>query len=315
MASPQTENGFTRIANEILEQIVQFKFNGTQYKLLMVVWRFTYGFNRPQHEFSNSFFAEATGANLKTIKKELGRLIEDQIITEVAAATFTSGRILAFNKDWEQWKTERTIDHQGANWGGGGQLTTTPPNDHQWNDSPPGEGVNTPPGEGANRPPKKESIKKSIKEIDNHNIGQATAWEFYYQNFGVASPFVIDDMNHYIDNMGEELVIEALKRALKENKAKWSYAEGILKAWSKRNVKSLADVEGLDSEFRSQQEQRQQKQQQRSGYNKQPIRKEMLPDWFETLQQEEQTKKQEQDPEELAARKAALEEKLKMFRR
>jgi phage replication O-like protein O len=77
LASPQTENGFTRVANEILEQVTQYKFNGTQYKLIMVVWRFTYGFSRPQHEFSNSFFAEATGANLKTIKKELGKLIDD----------------------------------------------------------------------------------------------------------------------------------------------------------------------------------------------------------------------------------------------
>lgn len=166
----------------------------------------------------------------------------------------------------------------------------------------------------------KESKEKNSKE-KNNNItppdpaenGQATAWNFYYQNFGVASPFVIDDMNFYIEKMGEELVIEALKRALKENKTKWSYAEGILKAWSKRNIKSLADVEGLDSEFKSQQEQRQQKQQ-RSGYNKQPVRKEHLPEWFDENKQPQKQQEKQTNPDELAAKKAAMMEKLQKAR-
>lgn len=251
MASPQTENGFTRVANEILEQVTQYKFNGTQYKLIMVVWRFTYGFSRQQHEFSNSFFAEATGANLKTIKKELGRLIEELVITEVAPATFKSGRILAFNKNYETWKTERTIDHQGANYGGGGQLTTTGPIDHQEANDTPGEGANCHPGEGANRPPKKESIKESIKEIDNNNNEPANAFAFYQQNFGVMSAFIAEDLGQWIDDLNQDLVIEAMKRALEQNKRTWGYIKSILSDWAQKGFSSLEQIEAADLEFRN----------------------------------------------------------------
>ena len=47
---------------------------------------------------------------------------------------------------------------------------------------------------------------------------------------------------------GTDLVIEAMKRALKQQK-KWNYAEGILKNWANENVKTLQDVEALETEF------------------------------------------------------------------
>jgi hypothetical protein len=42
-----------------------------------VVWRYTYGFNRKQHELSQNFIAEATGLHKKQIQRELNNLIKE----------------------------------------------------------------------------------------------------------------------------------------------------------------------------------------------------------------------------------------------
>jgi phage replication O-like protein O len=311
LASPQIENGFTKVANELLEQIVQFKFNGTQYKIILVIWRYTYGFNRPQHEFSNKFFAEATGANDKTVKKELTKLLESEVLIEVAAATFTSGRIITFNKDYEKWKIERTKDPQGANYGGGGQLTPTIPTDPQGNDRPPGEGANTPPGEGANTPPKKESINKGLKKANNTTDDlENNPLNFYCNNFGMPSPYIMQSINDWEKDFNNLIVIEAFKRALNQNKRTWGYAESILKDWSKNNVKSMADIEALDVEFNNRFANKQQ------GRYKKPVRTEKLPEWYENPGEKKETDTQDGAAEnyDFEEEKRKLEQELKEFR-
>ena len=56
MANPQLENGYTRIANEILEAMAKVKLSPTQYRVLFVVWRYTYGFSRKSADLSLTFW-------------------------------------------------------------------------------------------------------------------------------------------------------------------------------------------------------------------------------------------------------------------
>lgn len=93
-----------------------------------------------------------------------------------------------------------------------------------------------------------EKEKEKEEEKENNNNHYASAIDFYQQNFGVISPFISECILHWENDLNSELVVEALKRALKQHK-KWQYAEGILKAWFNRNVRSLADVQALDNEF------------------------------------------------------------------
>ncbi|WP_078434252.1 replication protein [Metabacillus halosaccharovorans] len=103
MASPQTENGYTRIANEILEQIVKTNLNGTQLKIIMVIWRYTYGFKRKQHELSSSFISESLGGkDRKNVGKELKNLIERKFIIVVGRGK-RGANVLKFNKNHEEW--------------------------------------------------------------------------------------------------------------------------------------------------------------------------------------------------------------------
>jgi phage replication O-like protein O len=106
LRGPQLEEGYTRIANEILEVASKVKLNGTQFKILMAIWRYTYGFNRKSSEFSLNFLSEATNSNKQQVKRELDKLIEDNIIIIEKEADFNTSRILSFNKNYSEWKVE-----------------------------------------------------------------------------------------------------------------------------------------------------------------------------------------------------------------
>lgn len=102
MANPQTEKGYTRIANEILEQIFKTNLNGTQLKIVMVIWRYTYGFTRKKHELSLTFLSQAINTKKSHIDRELTTLIDRNIIS-VFGIGVRRGRILSFNKNYDEW--------------------------------------------------------------------------------------------------------------------------------------------------------------------------------------------------------------------
>ncbi|WP_187298829.1 replication protein [Geobacillus thermoleovorans] len=108
MVDVQLENGYTKIANEILERLALTKLSPTQFRLVLVIWRYTYGFNRKDHEMSLSFLAEATGVHKQRVKQELDKLIESNIIIVTEEGTFSKSRKLAFNKDYDTWRLQST---------------------------------------------------------------------------------------------------------------------------------------------------------------------------------------------------------------
>lgn len=148
MASPQIENGYTRIANELLDKLAETKMNGTQFRILMIVFRYTYGFQRKEHELSETFIANATSIHKQQIKRELKDLIDRKIITVVRQATFTDPRVISFNKNYKQWK--------------GIQVSKTIPGSQT--DTITGSGLDTSTGSGLDTQERK-SLKKLSKEI------------------------------------------------------------------------------------------------------------------------------------------------------
>jgi len=108
MASPQTENGFTRIANELLEAICKLNLSSTQWQVLMLIIRETYGYQRKECEFGLSKIAEVTGADRGNISKALKALIYRNILTEYRKNESKSARILGLNKDFDSWQTVTT---------------------------------------------------------------------------------------------------------------------------------------------------------------------------------------------------------------
>ncbi|MGG4218846.1 conserved phage C-terminal domain-containing protein [Paenibacillus jamilae] len=160
MAGPELEDGYTRVANEIYEEVAMRKFNGIQLRMLLIVWRYTYGFKRKSAELSATFLATALRSDLSGIKKELKKLFEMNVLKVFRQAQGKHGRMIGFNKYSEQWLVGCNPPPQlpESDESTGGELHPLPVD-------------NSPPLEGGNRPPKKER-KKIIKkgEIDMPNI-------------------------------------------------------------------------------------------------------------------------------------------------
>lgn len=104
MASPQKENGYTSIANELLEQIYRRRFSASQLKILLLVIRFTYGFNRKTATLSNTFIAAGTGMHEITVSKEVGTLLRDNVLKLYKKPSFHNSRVIGINKDYESWR-------------------------------------------------------------------------------------------------------------------------------------------------------------------------------------------------------------------
>ena len=104
MASPQKENGYTSIANELLEQIYRRRFSASQLKILLLVIRFTYGFNRKTATLSNTFIAAGTGMHEITVSKEVGTLLHDNVLKLYKKPSFHNSRVIGINKDYESWQ-------------------------------------------------------------------------------------------------------------------------------------------------------------------------------------------------------------------
>lgn len=106
IAGAQLENGYTRIANEILESLAKQPLNGTQRRILDVVFRYTYGFNRKDHELSVNFLISVMGlrsTQYKQVCRELKNLIGANILIETGKPDKNSSRKISFNKDYNLW--------------------------------------------------------------------------------------------------------------------------------------------------------------------------------------------------------------------
>ena len=189
MADVQIENGYTKIANEILEALAKTNLNGTQRRIIDVVIRYTYGFQRKEHELSISFIANATGIHKKQLQRELAVIIEKNIITVVREATFTKSRIIQFNKNYDKWFDSRQV------------TNSLPPNEidtHTGNELAPSTGNELAPQE-INKEKLKETLwklypnKKGKQDVkDSH---KKEIYKIGYEKMKKA----IDNYNEYIE--------------------------------------------------------------------------------------------------------------------
>ncbi|AGY47959.1 replication protein [Bacillus phage poppyseed] len=93
-----------------------------------------------------------------------------------------------------------------------------------------------------------ENNDKNENNDNNINNKAANIFQVYEQNFGMLRELVRGDLIYWSETLSDELVIEAMKIAVKNNVTNFKYCETILKDWANRNVKTLADVQALQLE-------------------------------------------------------------------
>uniref|UniRef100_UPI0026101918 replication protein n=1 Tax=uncultured Ruminococcus sp. TaxID=165186 RepID=UPI0026101918 len=104
MASPQKENGYTAIANELLEHIYSARLTCLELKTILVILRYTYGFNgRKETELSYSFIAKAISIQRRNAIRNISSLVAKNMIFITGNRGEHDGNIIRFNKNYDSW--------------------------------------------------------------------------------------------------------------------------------------------------------------------------------------------------------------------
>lgn len=108
MANPQKENGYTAIANEIMEHLSQTKLTDYQSRILHALWRKTYGFQKKTDVISLSQWSTATNIDTHNVPRTIRELSTRNIITVKHITPKTVE--YQFQKNYELWdKTTKTV--------------------------------------------------------------------------------------------------------------------------------------------------------------------------------------------------------------
>lgn len=124
---------------------------------------------------------------------------------------------------------------------------------------------------------KKETYEKDMKNICNsyeQHMGNANANEnrninknnskvndscvndlqviidFYNENIGLITPYGLEILSSYAEEMDQELIILAMKKSVEANKRTIQYIKAILNNWSKQGIKTVLDAKQEDRKFR-----------------------------------------------------------------
>ena len=154
MASPQKENGYTAIANELLEQLVKARIPASEKDIIFFLLRRTYGFQKKKDYISLTQFEKGTGLSRVTVVKSLKNLAYRNMVVKAGILE------IILNKDWESWVVTPPILVKARNRFGKGAYTS------------PSKGAYTESGKGAyTHKRKKEIYKETItKEISNASV-------------------------------------------------------------------------------------------------------------------------------------------------
>jgi phage replication O-like protein O len=99
-ASPQLEDGFTRIANELFEAILGFGFTQRQLLVLLSVLRKTYGYGKKEDDMSASQITEVCSVGRQHVTTVLGELARMNVIAKKPGQF---GMVVGINKRYSDW--------------------------------------------------------------------------------------------------------------------------------------------------------------------------------------------------------------------
>ncbi|MDE5054871.1 replication protein [Niallia taxi] len=213
MADVQLEHGYTKIANELLEHMATVKLSPIQYRVIFVIWRYTYGFNRKEHHFSLSFIGNATGYDQRQLQRELAKLEERNIIHQKVRNGVP--RIISFNKKLDEWVDDDTLGNSTK-----GKTTLGKVINGNSTKGTLGRNVKGTFGNST-----KEEINNLNKNLNKQQENEVDVVKNnpiveYEKFFGFPSAVLIQDFNYWIDESQfqepEAILCEVIKQASKQ---------------------------------------------------------------------------------------------------
>ena len=209
VANPQIENGYTAIANEILDNLYKLSLNGTELKVINCIFRYTFGFHRKSHKLSASFIARWGNCDSRAVKRALKKLQQDRIVICINSEQRGVTAELMFNKNYEQWCTGGQNVTSGENDTGGQNVT--------------GVVVKMSPEPVVKMSHKKEKRNKNLKKKSYDDFFEK-AWKSYPRKLGKSD--VTQKAKKELFEAGEEVVLGAVNlyiAAIQENETAERY--------------------------------------------------------------------------------------------
>lgn len=100
MANPQKENGYTQIANEVLEKLCETPISGGELKIVLCVIRHTWGFHKKTDKISISQLVTKTKLCRKQVCENLNKLVTKKLLLKDDKALINEYQ---FNKNYDDW--------------------------------------------------------------------------------------------------------------------------------------------------------------------------------------------------------------------
>jgi len=106
LESPQLEDGFTPIANGIMDALARTRFSGYERSVLDFLFRKTYGWSKKSDLIALSQFVDATRIAKPHIVRTIKKLVDRNVILRTVAQIGNTTLVrYEFNKHWGEWTT------------------------------------------------------------------------------------------------------------------------------------------------------------------------------------------------------------------
>jgi phage replication O-like protein O len=103
--TPQIENGYVKIANELIEELSKLYLSGNEWRVIMVVVRKTYGWNKKTDHISLTQFQKATNLSRPSVVRSLKKLVAKQILVAKQQPFIKE---YGLNKHYKEWTSSYT---------------------------------------------------------------------------------------------------------------------------------------------------------------------------------------------------------------
>ena len=102
MSNPQLENGFTRIANEILEALARTNLSPYEWRVLMFLFRKTYGHQKKADAIPRSQFSNGLCLDRRLVHRAIKSLESKRLL--VISRDDSGAVSYQFQKDYTKWR-------------------------------------------------------------------------------------------------------------------------------------------------------------------------------------------------------------------
>lgn len=104
--SPQLEDGYVRIANDLVEHLAKLHLSGNEWMIVWTVLRKTWGWNKKEDAISLTQFQEATGLSRPSVQEALNKLVLKKVLV-LNKKTYIN--TYSFNKLQTEWVLDEIV--------------------------------------------------------------------------------------------------------------------------------------------------------------------------------------------------------------